>query len=96
MLLLLSSEAFWKQFACVSMSTERRGEGRQWCVQPEPWQMYLLSKCRAHFLHMPWALLLSTYSEVIVKAERFPLGPDNRPSPAMLSATGSREEGGLS
>lgn len=57
--------------------------------------MYLLSKGRTHFLHMPWALLLNTYSGVIVKAnKRFLLGPDSEPSPARLSATGSRGEGG--
>lgn len=78
------------------MSMEMRdlaveGEGRQWCVLPEPWHAYL---CRAHFLHTSCALLLNTYSGVIVKAERSLLGPDSGPSPARLSATGSREEGG--
>lgn len=76
---------------------ERPGSGgvREAVVCPaEPWQTHLLSKCRAHFLHTPCALLLNTYSGVIVKAERSLLGPDREPSPARLSATGSREEGG--
>lgn len=80
------SDASQKQLTRVHEHwDERSGGGGVGVVQSEPWQMYLLSQCRAHFLHTSWTLLLDTYP----KAKRSLLGPDMH---LTCQAQGHREQ----
>lgn len=88
------SDTFWKQFACVCEQGDEvwqcRGEGGVGNVQPEPWQMYPLSKCRADFPYGPWSLLLHTCPRLTPKAKRSLLGRHCTTSPHQAQGRGGQ------